>query len=76
MCHGAKKLRRPRTNSKLPMRTNPILECLVSLTLSPRLVKKGKTQNFIRCKWVYRIKRNPDGFIARYKARLGAKGFH
>lgn len=33
-------------------------------------------QNVIGCKWVFRIKRNPDGSIARYKARLVAKGFH
>ena len=29
----------------------------------------------IGCKWVYNIKRHPDGSIERYKARLVAKGF-
>ena len=29
----------------------------------------------IDCKWVFRIKRKPDGTIDRYKARLVAKGF-
>lgn len=29
----------------------------------------------ISCKWVYRIKRNPDGSLARYIARLIAKGY-
>ena len=30
----------------------------------------------IGCKWVFRIKRHPDGTIQKYKARLVAKGFH
>lgn len=29
----------------------------------------------ISCKWVFRIKRKPDGSIEKYKARLVAKGF-
>jgi hypothetical protein len=32
--------------------------------------------NVIGNKWVFRLKRNPDGSISRYKARLVAKGFH
>ncbi|CAH9080265.1 unnamed protein product [Cuscuta europaea] len=32
-------------------------------------------QHPISCKWLFRIKRNPDGSIARYKARLVARGF-
>ena len=30
----------------------------------------------IGCKWVFRIKYNPDGSINKYKARLITKGFH
>ncbi|KAM1040961.1 hypothetical protein TB1_029533 [Malus domestica] len=32
--------------------------------------------SIVECKWVFRIKRKPDGTINRYKARLVAKGFH
>ena len=40
------------------------------------LVPSSPSQTIIGCKWVYRIKRNPDGSIKQYKARLVAKGFH
>ncbi|KAL4571389.1 hypothetical protein LXL04_018148 [Taraxacum kok-saghyz] len=33
------------------------------------------SQTPIGCKWVFRVKRNPDGSIEKYKARLVAKGF-
>jgi histone deacetylase 1/2 len=29
----------------------------------------------IGCKWIFRVKENPDGTINKYKARLVAKGF-
>ncbi|KAM2735330.1 hypothetical protein PS2_023163 [Malus domestica] len=40
------------------------------------LVPPSPHQNIVGCKWVFRIKRKPDGSIDRYKARLVAKGFH
>lgn len=40
------------------------------------LVPSPPKCNIIGCKWVFRIKRKPDGSIDKYKARLVAKGFH
>jgi hypothetical protein len=39
------------------------------------LVPPDQGNNIIDCKWVYKIKRKPDGTIDRYKARLVAKRF-
>lgn len=30
----------------------------------------------IGCKWVFKVKHNPDGTVSRHKARLVTKGFH
>lgn len=32
-------------------------------------------KNTVTYKWVYKLKRNSDGTIAKYKARLVARGF-
>ncbi|CAL8994451.1 unnamed protein product [Prunus brigantina] len=32
-------------------------------------------KNIVGCRWIYKIKRNSDGTISRYKARLVAQGF-
>ncbi|KAL2481764.1 Retrovirus-related Pol polyprotein from transposon RE1 [Abeliophyllum distichum] len=40
------------------------------------LVPPHASQNVVGCKWVFRIKRNLDGTISWYKARLVAQGFH
>lgn len=39
------------------------------------LVPRDSNKNVIACKWLFRVKKNPDGTIDRYKARLVAKGF-
>jgi hypothetical protein len=39
------------------------------------LVVKPAGRKIIDSKWVFKIKRNSDGTIARYKARLVARGF-
>lgn len=40
------------------------------------LVPPSLAKNIIGCKWVFRLKRKPDGSIDKYKAHLVAKGFH
>jgi histone deacetylase 1/2 len=40
------------------------------------LVNLPENRHAIGCKWVFRVKQNPDGSINKYKARLVAKGFH
>jgi transposase InsO family protein len=39
------------------------------------LVKLPHRRKAIGSKWVFKVKRNPDGTVERYKARLVAKGF-
>nr|KYP34572.1 Retrovirus-related Pol polyprotein from transposon TNT 1-94 [Cajanus cajan] len=40
------------------------------------LVSLPSHRTTIGCKWVFRIKENPDGTVHKHKARLVAKGFH
>ena len=39
------------------------------------LVELPQDRNVVGCKWVFKVKENPDGTIARHKARLVAKGY-
>ncbi|GKA36944.1 retrovirus-related pol polyprotein from transposon TNT 1-94, partial [Tanacetum coccineum] len=39
------------------------------------LVPRASNANVVDCKWVYRLKRDKNGAIIRYKARFIAKGF-
>eukprot|EP00253_Pinus_taeda_P035523 PITA_35523 len=39
------------------------------------LVLLPSNHKLVRCKWVYRTKKAPNGQVRRYKARLVAKGF-
>ncbi|KAL6339591.1 hypothetical protein AAG906_034676 [Vitis piasezkii] len=40
------------------------------------LVPPPTDRKLIGCKWVFKVKENPDGTINKYKALLVAKGFH
>ncbi len=40
------------------------------------LVEPPSDRKIVGCKWVFKVKENPDGSISRYKARLIAKGYH
>jgi hypothetical protein len=40
------------------------------------LVPVDSSSHTIGCRWVFKLKRNADGFVSRYKARLVAKGNH
>lgn len=44
--------------------------------INENIVPPSSSHNIAGCKWVFRLKRNPDGCISKYKARLVAKGFH
>ena len=39
------------------------------------LVEAPKVVKLIRCKWIYKRKRRPDGKVETFKARLVAKGY-
>jgi hypothetical protein len=40
-----------------------------------RLVPPQLDRNLIDCKWVYKIKHKPDGYVDHYKSRLVVKVF-
>ena len=40
------------------------------------LVPLPKGRIPIGCRWIYRVKENPDGSVEKYKTRLVVKGFH
>jgi hypothetical protein len=52
-------------------------EKMVALDLNAtwELVALPKDKKSIRCKWVYKVKHNVDGYVSRYKAKLVAKGY-
>ena len=49
--------------------------CVIEKNGTWEFAKLPNEHRAIGLKWVYKLKRNPDGEIVRYKARLVAKGF-
>src|SRR5690349_17405085 len=39
------------------------------------LVPRPRGANIVGCRWIFKVKTNADGTVARYKARLVAQGF-
>ncbi|GMI95462.1 cysteine-rich RLK (RECEPTOR-like protein kinase) 8 [Hibiscus trionum] len=39
------------------------------------IVELPDDRRAVQCKWIFKVKRNPDGSVSRFKARLVAKGF-
>lgn len=39
------------------------------------IVPKPKDRDIVTCKWVFKLKRNTEGNVEKYKARLAARGF-
>ncbi|KAK6141586.1 hypothetical protein DH2020_024687 [Rehmannia glutinosa] len=54
-----------------------MLDELAALDRNPTwiLVPREPDYNVVGCKWVFRVKRNSNGSVSRYKARLVVKGF-
>ena len=40
------------------------------------LVPPPPNKTIVACKWIFKVKRNPNSYIERYMARLVAKGFN
>jgi hypothetical protein len=48
---------------------------MLNVNATWELVALPKYKKTIRCKWVYKVKHNADGFVSMYKARLVTKGY-
>lgn len=64
---------------RLNLLINQLSSHLFGLLYSQRtwsLVALPSNKNLVRCKWVFKIKKNADDTSGRYKVRLVAKGFN
>jgi hypothetical protein len=50
--------------------------CVLQKNKTWDLVQLPKGKKTVDCKWVFTVKKTPEGKVEKYKARLAAKGYN